>query len=248
MTCRTFVAVLALLVASGALAGGSHCGIAPGANPAFAGKVREWRVPTPEFARDPAPGPDGNIYVAVMHGNRIARFDTWTETFKEWELPQGARPHGLLVDRQGIVWYTGNGNGTIGRLDPASGKVTEYPTPSGGGGPHTLVKADDGVIWFTLQSGDKVGRLGPASGRMTQYPTSGGPYGITLDRAGNVWFCRMGATCSGGCIPRPASSRMCPCRPARVRAAWPPAPTARSGSPSMAATVWSNWIRRRRRS
>ena len=65
MACRTSMALVAALVSSGALAGGSHYGIAPGANPAFAGKVREWAVPTPEFARDPAPGPDGNIYVAV---------------------------------------------------------------------------------------------------------------------------------------------------------------------------------------
>ena len=48
-----------------------------------------------------------------------ARFDTTTKTFKEWDLPPGAQPHGLLVDRNGIVWYTGHGNGTIGRLKAA---------------------------------------------------------------------------------------------------------------------------------
>ena len=31
---------------------------------------------------------------------------------------------GLVVDAEGIVWYTGNGNGTIGRLDPKTGKQT----------------------------------------------------------------------------------------------------------------------------
>ena len=142
-----------------AAAGGSNYGIAPGAHPELAGKVTEWPVPTPRFARDPAPGPDGNIYITVMSGNKIARFDTKTQTFKEWEMPSGHHPHGLLVDKQGIVWTTGNGNGTIGRLDPATGKVTEYQTPSRGGGPHTLVISDDGVIWFTLQSGNKIGRL-----------------------------------------------------------------------------------------
>jgi virginiamycin B lyase len=213
---RILIALVSAMVSAVTLAGGSHYGIAPGANPGFAARVSEWPVPTPEFARDPAPGPDGNIYVAVMHGNRIARFDTRAKAFREWDLPPGARPHGLLVDRQGIVWYTGNGNGTIGRLDPATGKVTEYRTPSGGGGPHTLVIADDGYIWFTLQSGDKVGRLDPASGGITEYRTSGGPYGITLDRAGKVWFCRMGADMLGRLdpntgvitdLPMPAGSR-----------------------------------------
>jgi virginiamycin B lyase len=113
--------LFACLLAGPALAGGSNYGIVPGALPQVQGKVTEWPVPTPKFARDPAPGPDGNIYVAVMAGNRIARFDTKTKTFREWELPDGARPHGLLVDAEGIVWYTGNGNGTIGRLDPKTG-------------------------------------------------------------------------------------------------------------------------------
>jgi virginiamycin B lyase len=194
--------VMAALAAP-ALAGGSNYGITPGAHPNLAGKVSEWPVPTPRFARDPAPGPDGNIYITVMSGNKIARFDTRTHTFKEWDLPSGAHPHGLLVDKNGIVWYTGNGNGTIGRLDPASGKVNQYETPSHGGGPHTLVIGDDGVIWFTMQSGDKIGRLDTrGTGQITEYKTSGGPYGLALDKAGNVWFCRMGDDKLGRLDPR----------------------------------------------
>ena len=52
------VIVLPLL----AHAGGSNYGVAPGARPDVTGKISEWPVPTPQFARDPAPGP-----------NRIAR-------------------------------------------------------------------------------------------------------------------------------------------------------------------------------
>src|SRR5688572_15384870 len=91
------------------LAGGSNYAVAPGAHPALAGKVSEWPVPTPRFARDPAAAPDGSIFIAVMSGNKVARFDPKTSTFKEWDLPRGHRPHGLLVDKNGIVWTTGNG-------------------------------------------------------------------------------------------------------------------------------------------
>ena len=192
LRCSLAIAICAAVI-SCAWAGGSSYGIIPGAHPALVGKITEWPVPTPRFARDPAPGPDGNIYISVMVGNKIARFDTRAHQFKEWDLPSGAHPHGLLVDKQGIVWYTGNGNGTLGRLDPGSGRVTEYQTPSRGGGPHTLVITDDGVIWFTMQSGNKIGRLDTKnSGQITEYKTSGGPYGLTLDKTGNVWFCRMG--------------------------------------------------------
>jgi virginiamycin B lyase len=186
------IAVVAavLLCTSIARAGGSSYGIVPGAK-ALSGKISEWPVPTPKFARDPAPGPDGNIYVTVMQGDRIARFDTRRRVFNEWDVPAGAHPHGLVVDREGTVWYTGNGNGTIGELDPASGRVRQHKVPSGGS-PHTLVIGEDGVIWFTNQSGS-VGRLDRRTGRITEYRMSGGPYGIALDRQGNVWVCRMNA-------------------------------------------------------
>lgn len=189
------ILLLAIALALGAtldhaVAGGSNYGIAPGKPANFTGKVSEWPVPTPQFARDPAPGPDGDIYITVMLGNKIARFDPETKKFNEWNLPSGAQPHGLLVDLDGMVWYTGNGNGSIGRLDPGTGKVTVYKMPFPGD-PHTLVTDGKGTIWFTVQVGDRIGRLDMKTGKITLYDTSGHPYGIALDKAGNVWFCKM---------------------------------------------------------
>ena len=178
-----------------AAAGGSNYGITPGSRD-LAGKITEWAVPTPRFARDPAPGPDGNIYIAVMHGNRIAKFDTRTKTFKEWELPEGARPHGLVVAKDGRVFYTGHGNGSIGELDPATGKVVSHFTPSRGGNPHTAVLDEEGNVWFTAQGG-YLGKLERKSGKVSEIPMSGGPYGLAIDKRGRVWVCRMGANALG---------------------------------------------------
>ena len=200
MTRNLAAAFLFASAAGSALAGGSNYGGTPGALKQIAGQAREWPVPTPSFARDPAPGPDGNIYIAVMHGNRIARFDTAAEKFTEWELPPGAKPHGLVVDEAGIVWYTGNGNGSIGRLDPKSGKVTEYKVP-GGGDPHTIVLDAGGKLWFTIQNGQRVGRLDRASGRIDEYPMSGNPYGLAIDRDGIVWVCRLAGDALGWIDP-----------------------------------------------
>lgn len=178
------------LVSPLVLAGGSNYGTPAGKPDGFIGQVSEWPVPTPAFARDPAVAPDGAIFIAVMRGNKVARFDPATQSFKEWPLPPRHHPHGLLVDRKGLVWTTGNG--TIGRLDPVSGEMREFRTAAGGG-PHTVVISDDGAsLWFTLQSGNRIGRLDTTSGRIDEYPTSGGPYGIALDRRGRVWFCRPG--------------------------------------------------------
>ena len=187
---------LLVLVPSLAAAGGSNYGVVPGSRD-ISGKITEWSVPTPRFARDPAPAPDGNIYITVMNGNRIARFDTKSKTFKEWDLPDGARPHGLVVAADGKIFYTGNGNGSIGELDPATGKVIDHFTPSKGGNPHTAVIDAEGNIWFTGQGGGYLGKLDRKSGKVSEVPMPGGPYGLAIDKQGRIWVCRMGANALG---------------------------------------------------
>jgi len=51
-----------------AIAGGSNYGVAPGSRD-IAGKITEWSVPTPRFARDPAPGP---VVGLANETNRLA--------------------------------------------------------------------------------------------------------------------------------------------------------------------------------
>ena len=47
---------------------------------------------------------------------------------KEWAVATpGARPHDPAVAPDGAVWYTGQANGTLGRLDPATGQAKEFP-------------------------------------------------------------------------------------------------------------------------
>src|SRR2546423_3618040 len=61
--------ILLLLAAfpfAAAHAGGSNYGITPGTLPNIAGKVSEWPVPTPRFARDPAIAPDCTVFITVM--------------------------------------------------------------------------------------------------------------------------------------------------------------------------------------
>ena len=64
---------------------------------------------------------------------------------REYPLPAGAKPHSVTPDAEGTMWYLGNKNGTIGRLDPESGEITEYPMPDPEArDPHTGEFDDDG--------------------------------------------------------------------------------------------------------
>jgi virginiamycin B lyase len=50
----------------------------------------------------------------------ITEYDLGRETIE---------PHDVIVDKDGIAWYSSFGEPFLGRLDPKTGKVTEFPLP-----------------------------------------------------------------------------------------------------------------------
>ena len=67
----------------------------------------------------------------------------------------------MTVDPAGIVWFTEAGVvGALGRLDPATGVITEFDVPDF---PRQLAVAIDGAVWFTERfTPQGVGRFDPA--------------------------------------------------------------------------------------
>jgi len=50
--------------------------------------------------------------------------------YTEYDLPRPEMaPHDVIVDKGGIVWFSGFGEQKLGRLDPGTGKVTEFAYP-----------------------------------------------------------------------------------------------------------------------
>jgi streptogramin lyase len=50
--------------------------------------------------------------------------------YTEYDLPRPEMaPHDVIVDKDGIVWFSGFGEQKLGRLDPGTGKVTEFAYP-----------------------------------------------------------------------------------------------------------------------
>jgi streptogramin lyase len=48
--------------------------------------------------------------------------------YTEYDLPRETiSPHDVIIDKSGIVWYSSFGEQNLGRLDPRTGKVTEFP-------------------------------------------------------------------------------------------------------------------------
>ncbi len=48
--------------------------------------------------------------------------------YTEYDLPRETiSPHDVIVDNSGMVWYSSFGEQNLGKLDPGTGKVTEFP-------------------------------------------------------------------------------------------------------------------------
>jgi virginiamycin B lyase len=95
----------------------------------------------------------------------------------------------VIVDAKGIVWYAGNRNARVGRLDPATGEIKVIPTGEARD-PHTMVFDGKGNIWFTSQGANRVGRLNMAAGKIdlvTPSEQPSNPYGVVIDDRGTVW-------------------------------------------------------------
>ena len=102
----------------------------------------------------------------------------------------GQLPHDPAVAADGSVWYTDQRNSYIGHLDPETGKIVDYPTPTPGSGPHGLTVAPDGSVWYTGQGAGVLGRVDPKTGHITEFPLPGNarnPH-TPIYHQGKVWF------------------------------------------------------------
>ncbi len=112
-------------------------------------------------------------------------------TVREYLLPRAnAFPHDPAVGLDGMVWYTDQTNSRIGRLDPDTGVIVDFPTPTPNSGPHGITVTPDGFISYTAQDTGRLGRVDPATGRITEYvlPANASRPHTPIAHAGAVWF------------------------------------------------------------
>ena len=139
------------------------------------------RAGTPEQYRRAAD------YLATIN---LSTVDHWQYELKTLPRPTGrntraivtqydmvrptTQPHDILVDKEGNVWYTDFGEMFIGKFDPKTLKLTEFPikkfkdkAPTG----LLSIEFDHaGKIWFDTMYQGSLGCLDPKTGEITYYP------------------------------------------------------------------------------
>ncbi|MEQ9814908.1 MAG: hypothetical protein RLO50_19180 [Azospirillaceae bacterium] len=112
--------------------------------------------------------------------------------FAEWVVPTlGQRSRDPVEAPDGAIWWAGQWGNLIGRIDPATGAMEEFPLPPGAH-PHSVLIGPDGDVWYTGNRNATMGRLDPATGEITEYPmpdpAARDPHTAILDEAGILWF------------------------------------------------------------
>jgi virginiamycin B lyase len=111
---------------------------------------------------------------------------------REFPVPSGTHPHDVAPARDGGVWFTAQGSGELGLLDPATGKTRLTPLGQGSA-PHGVIVGPDGAPWITDSGLNAIVRVDPRSLEVRSFPlpASTGYANLntaTFDRRGTLWF------------------------------------------------------------
>jgi virginiamycin B lyase len=106
--------------------------------------------------------------------------------------PEGAHPHDVAPAPDGTVWYTAQGAGALGILDPKTGAVRQVALGDSSA-PHGVIAGPDGAAWITDGGLNAIVRYDPAAGTVKSWPLPANADGANLntaafDRDGVLWF------------------------------------------------------------
>jgi virginiamycin B lyase len=100
------------------------------------------------------------------------------------------------VGGDGTVWYTDYGRGYLGALDPRTGKVREWASPSPNAGPYGIAIGTDGRIWYCESRTGTMVAFDPKTEKMesVKIPTAGAivRHMETDSTRGRVWLALSG--------------------------------------------------------
>lgn len=139
------------------------------------------RAGTPEQYRRPAE------YLATIN---LSEAQTWEYPLKSMARAKGqstrvivteydlarptTEPHDVVVDKDGMIWYTDFGEPYISKFDPKTLKLTEYPVkvfkPNHPVGLLDLGVDKNGTFWFDTMYQASLGNLDPKTGEIKYYP------------------------------------------------------------------------------
>jgi virginiamycin B lyase len=137
----------------------------------------------------------------MILGNQALWAQNANFSIGQFQTPQGTHPHDVAVDPadNGPVWFTAQGIGDLGKLDPKTGNKTfiQLGNASGphmnGSAPHGVILGPDKRLWITDEFQKAIVQVDPKTHEIKKFPI---PIHIrynllntaTFDKSGVMWF------------------------------------------------------------
>jgi len=111
---------------------------------------------------------------------------------RAFPVPTGSRPHDVAPAPDGGVWYTAQGSGELGWLDPSTGDTKHIPLGPGSR-PHGVIVGPDGAAWVTDGGLNAIVRVDQATDEVEVFPLpadhpDANLNTATFDANGLLWF------------------------------------------------------------
>src|SRR5262249_56220201 len=109
-----------------------------------------------------------NVWLTVIRGNKLAKFDAKTGKISLYEPPSpNSLPYGPDKDRQGNIWISQFTQCRMAKFDPKEEVFTEYPALTAYDDQYCLIRRGsvdrNGVVWYGVVSPGKDRELQPAT-------------------------------------------------------------------------------------
>jgi virginiamycin B lyase len=157
-------------------------------NPAT-GQTREWKLDDGFAGYGVIVDRADRVWVASLNTPAVFMYDQVADKWTKYPTSNPTRR--VTLDSKGNVWacqYFGN---KIARIEPTSGKVTEYEMPLRYGAPYEVWADHNDNLWIENSTYNSLIRFDPKSERFTYFPFpefAAHTYKVDTDSEGNVWF------------------------------------------------------------
>lgn len=133
----------------------------------------------------------GRLWFTAQWANQIGRYDRETGAIAHVDVPtERARPYGIAIDDNGIVWVVLLGSNKIARITPDM-ELTEIELPRPEARPRRIAITDRG-IWYGDYAEGYLGVYDPETGTFEEWNISpaeqSGPYAMAADGQGRIWL------------------------------------------------------------
>ena len=120
---------------------------------------------------------NGTPWVACNGRNCLVKVDPDTMKLTDVILPNEAtKVRRLDISNDGMIWYVNSSQGRIGRYNPKSGEIKEWPSPSGHQSHPYAIAVVNNIVWYN-ESGmrpDALVRFDPSSEKFQSWAIPSG--------------------------------------------------------------------------